>query len=74
MRAMRFELDRDVGNTEIFGNPSADALEQCARESGIVFVNQYVTGQHHQSWLNSPDVQIMNVIHARNGLDGSGYV
>jgi hypothetical protein len=70
MGAMRLELDCDVGNPEILGDPSANVLEQFAREGAMVLIDQNVTGQHHQSRLDGPHMQIMNVVHARNRFDG----
>ena len=71
MGAMRLELDCDVGNPEILGDPSANVLEQFAREGAMVLIDQNVTGQHHQSRLDGPHMQIMNVVHARNRFDGA---
>jgi len=37
----------------------------------MVLIDQNVTGQHHQSRLDGPHMQIMNVVHARNRFDGA---
>ncbi len=70
MRAMCLELNRDMGNSEIVGDPAADGLEQFACERTILLVDQHMTGQHHQPWFNGPHVQIVNVIHAGNRFNG----
>src|SRR6476469_2286942 len=74
MRAMRLELDGNVGNPKIRRDTGTDVLEQLVGQCAVVFVHQHVAGQHDQAWFNGPDMPVMDIFNTSNSLDGGGNI
>ena len=74
MRAMRLELDGDVGNPKVRRDTGTDVLEQFVGQYALVLMHQHVAGQHDQARFNGPDMQIVDIFNTRNSLDGRGNI
>ncbi len=70
MAAFRFELDGLVFDLEFVGHPIPDCLEEVGREGLVAAIDLHVGRHHDEAWFHRPDVEVMDVLHAGDGLDG----
>lgn len=70
--AMRFQLDRHVFDAEVGGDPVVDRAEQRVGEVGVISIHQHMGGEHDEPGLHGPDMEIVHILYARQGLDGCG--
>ena len=68
--AMGFQLDRHVFDAEVGGNPVMDRAEQRVGEDCVISIHQHMGGEHDEARFYGPDMEIMHVLHAGQGLDG----
>src|SRR6185503_15572381 len=74
MRAMRLELDGDVGNPKVRRDTGTDVLEQFVGQYALVIMHQHVAGQHDQERFNGSAMQIVNNFNTKNSDDGGGKI
>lgn len=67
-----FKLDGQVLDAEVGCDALSDGMEEVAGERLIVPVDLYMGGHHDEARLNGPDVQVMDIFYAWNGLDSGG--
>lgn len=70
MAAFRFELDGLVFDLEFVGHPIPDCLEEVGREGLVAAIDLHVGRHHDEAWFHRPDMEVMDVLHAGDGLDG----
>ena len=70
MTAFCLQLDGQMLDLEFARNPMLDRLEQIAGQGLIIPVHLHMRGQHDKARFNGPDVQVVDIPHAWNGLDG----
>ena len=70
MAAFRLQLDREVLDAEVRRDPAPDRLKEVACQCLVVPVDLHMCRHHDEAWFDRPNVQIMDVLHAGNGLDG----
>lgn len=62
--ALGFQLDSHVFDAELRGNAGLDHVQQVQR--GVGPVDHDVGGEHDQAWFHSPNMEIVDVLHAGN--------
>ena len=67
-------LNRQMLDTEICADPSADGMEQVIGQCRIVSIDEYMTGHHNQARFNRPDMEVVDVFHTGDCLDGRSHV
>ena len=72
MAADCFQLNRQVLDAEVGCDPLPNRVEQFAGEGFIVSVDLHMRGHHDEARLDSPNVEVMDILHAGDGFDGGG--
>ena len=67
-------LNRQMLDTEICADSSADGMEQVIGQCRIVSIDEYMTGHHNQARFNRPDMEVVNIFHTGDRLDGRSHV
>ena len=70
MAALCLKLDGQVFDAEVGGDQVSNRLEQIAGQGLIVSVYLHMCRHHDQARFNGPDVEVMDIFYAWNGLDG----
>lgn len=65
--ALCFELNRHMFYAEVGSDPVLDELQKLKR-SAMVFDHD-MAGQHNQTRFHCPDVKIVHILHAGDGLN-----
>ena len=71
---VRAHLNRHMLDAEIAGHTCADGSKQFVGESRVVSIDQHVTGHHDEARLNCPDMQIVDILDARDRFDCHSHV
>ena len=59
-------LDRHMMNAEIGGDAGTDGAKEHIRQRIVVSINKHMAGQHDQPWFDSPNMEVMDILHSRN--------
>ena len=62
-------LDRHVLNAEIRRDCFADRAKEGIRQNLIVTVDKHMACQHDQSWLDGPNMEIVDILHPGDRFD-----
>ena len=74
MAALRLKLNGQVFDAEVGGDTVSNRLKQIAGERLVVSVHLHVCRHHNEAWLDRPDVQVMDIFYAWNGLDAGRHL
>ena len=67
--AFRLQLDGEMLDAKLGGDPSPDRLEQVAGQGLVITVDLHMCRHHDEPWFDRPNVQVVDVLHAGNGFD-----
>ena len=67
-------LNGHMSDSEFCDDSGADSMEQIIGDRRIVSLDQYMTGHHNQARFDCPDMEVMDISHAGDRLDGCSYV
>src|SRR5580765_7840339 len=67
-------LNRHMLDAEICPDPCADGMQQIIGHCRIIPIDEDMTGHHNQSRFDRPDMEVVDVLHAGDCLDGRSYV
>ena len=67
-------LNRQMLDAEICADPSANGMEKVIGQCRVVSIDEYMTGHHNQARFNRPDMEVVDVFHTGDRLDGRSHV
>jgi len=69
-----FHLYRHMFDAEICADPGADGMQKVIGHCRIIPIDEYMTGHHNQPRFDRPDMEVVDVFHAGDRLDGRSHV
>ena len=67
-------LNRHMLDAEICADPGADGMKKVIGQYRIVPIDEYMAGHHDQARFDRPDMEVVDVLHAGDCLDGRRYM
>ena len=67
-------LNRHMLDAEICADPSADGIQKVIGHCRIISINEDMAGHHDQARFDRPDMEVVDVFHTVDGLDGRSHV
>ena len=67
-------LNRQMFDAEIGADFCADSMQKVIGQCRIVSIDEYMTGHHNQPRFDRPDMEVVDVFHTGDRLDGRRHV
>ena len=67
-------LNRHMLDAEICADPGADGMQKVIGHGRIVSIDEDMTGHHNQAGFDRPDMEVVDVFHTGDRLDGRGHL